>query len=330
MAETSEISVNQCAVLIVDDIDVNRLVLDQLLRNTDAVTYLAESAEEAFKILDTSHIDVILMDLRMPKISGIEATKIIRAKSDPVLAATPIIAVSADVTPEQNEACRHAGVNDFLAKPVLHQDLVDLLRRYKPALLDDVSTVPVELKRGGAVLEASRTETANNDAVAPIGPSAAGSSNALSQNGTGQMGTDISEPFDDSGITLGEAEHVSLLDLDVLDSLRSVIPPERLVALLSSFRSASNDLLKELVEAVEAGSVARIRDHAHALKGTSSSVGLKRLAHLCFEVQNACDQQDERAVYDSVAAIALAYNESLNSLDNVVQLLESGSTSAPH
>lgn len=332
------LSVNGCAVLIVDDIDVNRLVLEQLLRNSDAVIYSAESAEAAFQILDGAHVDVILMDLRMPKINGIEATRIIRAKSDPVLASTPIIAVSADVTPEQHEACRQAGVNDFLAKPVLHQDLVELLRRYKPASEEPAKEPDLEAGGQEQSVKADPVEQPQEpveqiaENIGLVGrPANDIDHGAAISNENGQPKDEGDGWPDFESVALSnEAAEIPLLDQDVLDSLRSVIPPQRLIALLSSFRSASNDLLQELVDAVEAGSISRIRDHAHALKGTSSSVGLKRLAHLCFEVQSACDSDEEGEVYDSVAAIASAYNDSLDGLDNMVRLLEDESSNTQH
>jgi CheY-like chemotaxis protein len=67
--------------------------------------------------------DLILMDVRMPGIDGLEATRRIRALS-PVNAATPILAVTADVQADNAAACREAGMNDHIGKPISPQELL--------------------------------------------------------------------------------------------------------------------------------------------------------------------------------------------------------------
>ena len=90
---------------------------------------LAENGEEAVAAAQTSGCDLILMDVHMPRMDGLEATRAIRALGG-VCAAVPIIAMSADVMPEMEAACLRAGMNAAVGKPIQIQALHDVLTRW--------------------------------------------------------------------------------------------------------------------------------------------------------------------------------------------------------
>jgi hypothetical protein len=77
----------------------------------------------------TRRFDVVLMDLHMPVLDGVGATRAIRALSDPALSTVPIVALTADAFDEARERCLLAGMNDFLTKPVSPDKLSTTLRR---------------------------------------------------------------------------------------------------------------------------------------------------------------------------------------------------------
>jgi len=93
-------------------------------------------------MLDMHAFDVILMDIRMPDMDGIEATRAIRgSKSD--YKNTPIIALTADVAAETNAACMAAGADIFLTKPIMARDLIEsikFIRRFQDYDDEDVAT----------------------------------------------------------------------------------------------------------------------------------------------------------------------------------------------
>ena len=89
--------------------------------------------------------DVILMDMQMPVMDGLTATRRIRALADADAARTPIIAMTANVLPEQVARCREAGMDDHLGKPInLPQLLAALDRWTSPAQDDQAAAVDVE------------------------------------------------------------------------------------------------------------------------------------------------------------------------------------------
>ncbi len=114
--------------LVVDDVATNRLVLQTLLTPLEVDVTCAGSGQEALDILESEHFDVILMDIQMPDMDGVQTTQQLRLREQQSgQDTTPVIAVTANVLPEQVAAYRAAGLDDHLAKPVRREDLVELL-----------------------------------------------------------------------------------------------------------------------------------------------------------------------------------------------------------
>ena len=103
-------------VLVVDDNQINRLLINKILTKWGVKTEFAENGVEALeKIEATPNYDVILMDLNMPKMGGIEAVEILRAKPDSYFQQVHIIALTASILdPEAGEI---GGMNDYILKP---------------------------------------------------------------------------------------------------------------------------------------------------------------------------------------------------------------------
>jgi len=115
-------------VLVVDDRQENRLVLLDLLQPIGFEVLLAENGREGVAVAEREALDIILMDLVMPVMMGFEAVSALRQM--PVLARTPIIAVSASAYELDHETSRQVGCDDFLPKPIEADRLFDMLQRY--------------------------------------------------------------------------------------------------------------------------------------------------------------------------------------------------------
>ena len=117
-------------VLLVEDNDLNAEIAQFTLDRAGAVvTHVkdGESAVETFAASAPHEFDVVLMDIMMPGIDGLEATRQIRALDREDAATTPIIAVSANAFADDRRLSREAGMNAHLSKPVSSQDLVEAL-----------------------------------------------------------------------------------------------------------------------------------------------------------------------------------------------------------
>lgn len=121
-------------VLVVDDVPVNQVVVEKML---DSLGYQVDSAgngSEAIEAVKSKHYDLIFMDIQMPVMDGLRATRKIR-KLDLKNASIPIIAITANTQESDREACIKAGMNDFIAKPFVKKQLVGLLERYFPSAI---------------------------------------------------------------------------------------------------------------------------------------------------------------------------------------------------
>jgi PAS domain S-box-containing protein len=110
-------------VLVVDDVQANRELILALLSPYDL--HLTEAADglEALEAARRESFDLMLMDLQMPGLDGIAATRAIRGESE-LNRRTPIVAVSASVQPSDVDACRQAGMDDHIGKPISGRELV--------------------------------------------------------------------------------------------------------------------------------------------------------------------------------------------------------------
>ena len=122
----------QLNILVVDDNQINRLLINKVITKWGATVDFAENGLEAVaKIEGKADYDVVLMDIHMPVMGGLEATEIIRSKSESYFQQLPIIALTASMlTSEVNEINR-AGMNDYILKPFDPKGLYDKLARYQ-------------------------------------------------------------------------------------------------------------------------------------------------------------------------------------------------------
>ncbi|CAA0086968.1 Signal transduction histidine-protein kinase BarA [Zhongshania aliphaticivorans] len=135
-------------ILLAEDNSANQLVAKTMLNRAGYELDIVSNGEEAVFAVKNGKYGLVLMDLRMPILDGLQATQIIR-ESDLASANIPIIAMTANAFDSDRERCKEAGMNDFLAKPVNRDELLRCMARWLGA-------------EGDA--EASSTASANSEA----------------------------------------------------------------------------------------------------------------------------------------------------------------------
>jgi CheY-like chemotaxis protein len=126
--ESNEV-LNQRRVLVVDDDVRNIFALSSVLERHGMGVVTAGTGQEAIeKVSDDRDIDLVLMDIMMPGMDGYDTMRAIRAKPDS--RALPIIALTAKAMKGDREKCLEAGASDYLAKPVVTDQLLGVLRQW--------------------------------------------------------------------------------------------------------------------------------------------------------------------------------------------------------
>ena len=110
-------------VLVAEDNAVNQKLIDLLLRRDGHTVTLAWNGREAVDVLNRTTIDVVLMDVQMPEMDGLEATRLIRAREEGTGKRMPIVAITANALDGDREKCIEAGMDDYLTKPLRLADL---------------------------------------------------------------------------------------------------------------------------------------------------------------------------------------------------------------
>jgi CheY-like chemotaxis protein len=115
-------------ILLAEDNAVNQKVALRLLKQLGYGADVAWNGVEALEALERQPYDVVLMDVQMPELDGLETSRRIHARWSP-RERPRIIAMTANAMPEDREACAAAGMDDYVAKPIRPQDLAEALKR---------------------------------------------------------------------------------------------------------------------------------------------------------------------------------------------------------
>lgn len=240
-------------VLVADDNHVNRRVAEKILERAGHAVHLVADGEEALDALQAGGIDLVLMDLNMPVLGGIEATKLYRfaALGQPHV---PIIGLTADATPEAARRCREAGMDACLIKPIEPSRLVETIEAFVPQAVTGRSTTASD---PGA------------DAPAPT-----------------ERGAATRRP---SGIPVSSiATHPRFraalpppLEPQTLASLEALGGADFLAELLQDFLRESMELLETVRATADRGDRRQFRAAAHGLRSSAANMGARVLGELC-------------------------------------------------
>ena len=261
-------------LLIVDDNPTNRAVAVRMLAEFAIQSDTACDGTEAITAATQFSYDAILMDMRMPEMDGLEATRAIRSKGG-ALATVPIIAFTANAFAEDEKACREAGMNDHIAKPVRKSVLVETILRALPPVL-------VQPERGAGSHPAEAAASDRNTETASDLPSIAGPDDAES-NIRLYVGK---AAFDHLISEIGEEASHDVLAVFVRDTRARL-------ALLDTLHVATDRR--------------KIEREAHSLKSAAGTFGLDRLAGLARELERSAAELSETDYQARVAELKAAF-----------------------
>ena len=128
------VSFSDLRILLAEDNLVNQLVVQAILKSKEIAVDIANNGLEALRALEQNDYHLVLMDMQMPEMDGLEATRLIRSGTSRVKNhQIPIIAMTANTMPSDQERCFAAGMNDYLPKPFEFSDLLKKIAQWVPA-----------------------------------------------------------------------------------------------------------------------------------------------------------------------------------------------------
>lgn len=242
-------------LLVVDDNNTNYQVIASLLEESGLRLSWAENGERALAVFDSDPPDFVLMDVQMPIMDGLTATRRIRALQD-ARGRVPVVAMTAHAFEEDREKSVAAGMQDHLTKPVEPDQLFDVLRRYLSVVTSSSA-------------EAITTGLSESVAVsAPVADS-------------GQFATEVPEGHVYPGLDIAGALARSGGNWPLLRKLiRGVI---------TSQEGSEDEMATLLAE----GNLESLRQRAHKIKGTGATLGATRLAAAAAAIEQSIKERLE-------------------------------------
>jgi len=119
--------VKKMNILVFEDNILNQKLIETRLKSWGCETFITDNAYAGIDILENHAIDIVLMDLRMPRMNGFEVTDLIRQNDNIKIKHIPVIALTADFTAQNKEQCEVHGLNDFILKPYSPEELLSKL-----------------------------------------------------------------------------------------------------------------------------------------------------------------------------------------------------------
>lgn len=248
-------------ILVAEDHETNRMYVGTLLTRLGHSVRFALNGEQALREAERRLPDLILMDIHMPGMDGLQATRALRARPQP-LGHVPIIALTADTHPDTREQVRLVGMNDFLSKPFRWPELEAALRRLpglrplNPAGQAMVAPTP-------ALARSPSPGSVSQPAPAPSAPPAR---------------PPAERPAAPRSARLPPGAMRQHLQADTLLELCALLKVEGLRPLLKSFFDDDNASYTRLCEAVRQGQASDVAGLAHQVKGAAQLLGLALVA----------------------------------------------------
>ncbi len=253
-------------VLLAEDNPVNQKVAVRMLSKLGYEAVVANNGVEALERLETTSFDVVLMDIMMPEMDGIEATRRI-IEGFPEDRRPRIIALTANAMRGDRERCLDAGMDDYLAKPLRVDQLKEALKGCIPA---------------GASSATSQPPSDSPDEAEPVRSAGDG------------LGGD--------GANVGVAASLPSINLNILRELEDMMgdeDPNFLASIVLAYLDDADDLMASIRSAVSSKHGPALQRAAHTLKSSSAMFGAAAMAATCNELEliAADGRMDEAPVH---------------------------------
>jgi signal transduction histidine kinase/DNA-binding NarL/FixJ family response regulator/HPt (histidine-containing phosphotransfer) domain-containing protein len=311
-------------LLVVEDNEMNRRVFTGLLEKQGHRVVTSPSGEDALKKHEAMNFDLIISDVNMNGMSGMDLTRAIRAMADPVKAAIPVIALTGNVRPEDIKEFYEANMNGFLAKPIDPDKLALMIKKFSEGQLDH----PVILQDGRKIEPEEHKEQIETNAFPPdVKPAELEidsfeeatfeiATTARNDNPPPEPASDIDSilppieafmevepaqpaaelpppPADEPTI----ARYKSMFDFELLEQLSSSLGKSQFEGLINDYIEHADRIVAALSDARDMKDLKDIKARAHELKGMAANFGVQGVSKIAAQAEGfAAKSQGQEAV----------------------------------
>lgn len=285
-------------MLLVEDSLTNQMVALAMLEKSGCRITLANDGFEALAQVKKTSFDLILMDVSMPGMDGLEATRQIRAMGGK-FAEIPIIAMTAHAFSQDRDACMDAGMNDYLSKPLNRNQLYDVLLNWQQTLASrSAQSEPAQPENihasevNSVIAEPMASMTAESQhlksaEIPVVHPDVSGSSIEQRSNQR--------DEFADAHASLSVENELDspesmepILDSAIIDALIRDTSLELFKRLITIFLKESNEHVVQFAECLQQLDFVNAAKHAHAVKSSSGALGATQLQKMCSILEVGC------------------------------------------
>ncbi|MEK7989633.1 MAG: response regulator [Thiotrichaceae bacterium] len=259
----------QKKILLVEDNQVNAMVASKFLETLDCNVSIVENGEQAVSICEQSQFDMILMDIRMPVMDGVQATILIREMELNNQHHTPIIALTANTMPHDLKRYAASGIDDCIAKPVKLETVKSALQRflnYTPTLVRRSKFEQRKLDSSMEAMSEVESDVVIKSKSAKILPI---------------FNTD-------------QAKRISIGNLSILHRI------------VDKYREDTPKQIAKLEQAINNNDTETVERAAHSIKGSSRSIGAMRLGQAAFQLERLTKDTE---LTDLLSNVGLLQNE---------------------
>jgi CheY-like chemotaxis protein len=284
------------SILLCDDNAINQKVAARILQSIGYQPDLAGNGREALDALDKKPYDLIFMDVMMPEMDGLEATRAIRERQKDGVANPNyqsriiIIAMTAQAMQGDREKCLAAGMDDYLSKPILPKDVRAMVERWGAQATPAAPVAPAPKADAPATTPAA---TANVPAPAPV-PAAKADVPATTLTAKADVPapapvptpkTDVAGPAAKADLpALASAGEEPPVEMDIMNDLTDG-DAASLRELVDLFFKQTSQQLAQLEAAVRANKAEDVRRVAHSCAGASATLGMTRFVPLLRKLE---------------------------------------------
>jgi signal transduction histidine kinase/CheY-like chemotaxis protein/HPt (histidine-containing phosphotransfer) domain-containing protein len=282
-------------ILLVEDTEINQMVAITILERLGLTVELAVNGQVAIDKLAEGQYDVVLMDCLMPVMDGFEATRAIRSNEQDSDAHQVVVALTANAMSETRKECELAGMDDFLTKPFVEQDLIDMLLKWLPAHQPQTEESMIEESQADNQTLPEDSDTADKEST-----------------GEGVTSVDQEVASIDKGVArFTESKHSEeeVFNKAKIAELEMLIKKEKVKNIVEHFRQEAPQMVEEMRSFSEGPQFNDMKRVAHSLKSTSDSLGIYIVRTISSELEQKWSNEQIEGLESDLMTLTQAIDE---------------------